>query len=243
MNVIMLAAGISDEINNKYPIFLTEVKSKLIIQHQIDCLDLMDNLNIILVINKEINSKFHIDSIIQKINKNITIVNTKSITGGALFSSLLCADLLDIDKELLVMNCNEFININFKNFIYEIKNFNNDVVIATHKSIHPRYSYVELEHENRVVGLSINKPPTGVACTGLVWQKSARVFLEESEKAILKLTNFEEDFYFNLLLNQMILDNLKIHSYNLDANKYFPLKNKEHIAELQLNFMFKNENI
>ena len=235
----MLAAGTSAGFYNKYPVFLTEINSKPIIQHQINFLDGVDNPNIILVVNKEINTEFYVDKIVKKIDENIKIVNINSVTKGALFSSLMCADLLDLDKELIVMNCNEFIDINCKNFVDESKSFNRDVVIASHKSIHPRYTYLELDNENKIVEVSFNKPPTGIACTGLVWQKSARVFLEESEKAILKRVNFKDEFYFNLVLNQMILDNLKIYNYKLGENDYFPLKSEEHISALQYNFRNK----
>tara|TARA_B100001093_G_scaffold444032_1_gene446746 strand:+ start:7716 stop:8447 length:732 start_codon:yes stop_codon:yes gene_type:complete len=243
MNIIILAAGNRINNNLNYPIYMTEINSTPLIHKQIEQMKALKKAKIIVAVDYEQDKKFHIEKIIKAIDPNIFVVSIYGSTKGALFSCLLCSDLLDLEEEMIVMSCNEYIQIDFNDFIKKSKDNNANAAIATFQSIHPRYSYINKDSEENIVQVTFNGPPTGIACSSLVWQKSAKKFIEECENAILKKIDFNEEFYFNEIINQFILSDQKIYDYGIKKGNYLPLKSKEQIAELQYYFREENEKI
>lgn len=232
MNVIMLAAGKSNILINKYPSILTEIGSKPFIYYQLDFLKKFDKLNIFIVINKKIEEQFYLSQIVKQIEPKATILTVNNFTKGALFSSLLCVDKINYEEDLLVLNCNEYLDIDSVSYIKDWNNRSADMGLITFQSVHPRYSYVKRDDFKEIMEIEFNRAPTKEACTGLIWIKNTMTFVDTCSKLILKSTNFEKEFYFNELVNQFILNGLKVIGDEIDPNKYFPLKSDEHLIKL-----------
>ena len=88
MNVILLAAGKDENFLSKYPIYLTEISSKTLLEHQINFLKQTKENDVILVINSKVSKEFYVKDIVTEISKDIQIVETNGETKGAMFSSL-----------------------------------------------------------------------------------------------------------------------------------------------------------
>lgn len=239
MNIILLAAGKDEKSHDDYPKFLTEIFSKTLLEHQLDFLLKLKNPNINLIVNQYDCHKFHLKEIVKKINESINVFEIRDQTKGALFSSLMCVDNLNFKDELLVMNCNEYVDLNLNDFIESCRDNKSDAQIVSFKSIHPRYSYLKEDKNGMIEEIYFNKPPSKDACTGLVWMKDTKNFFLNSEKLVLKKSNYPGAIYFNDILNEFILSGSIVKPYKIKSDHYFPLKSDEHLSNLQLNFREK----
>ena len=78
-----------------------------------------------------------------------------------------------------------------------------------------------------------NNVPGSKACTGLVWFRSAADFFSASCTAVLKKNGRDTNFYFNSVVNQMILNNKRICAHQIDSHDYYPLKSPSDIVSLR----------
>lgn len=242
MNVILLAAGKDENFLSKYPIYLTEISSKTLLEHQINFLKQTKENDVILVINSKVSKEFYVKDIVTEISKDIQIVETNGETKGAMFSSLLASDLLNFKEELLVMNLNEYIDINLTNFIQTARKNKSDAEIVSFNSFHPRYSYIHKDEEDKIKQISFNESPSKTACSGLVWMKSTEEYFSNSVQLIKKQANFNKPLYFNEILNQFILNAKVVRNFHIGSTDYYPIKTEEHLSNLRF-ILTKDEKI
>ncbi|WP_197703917.1 hypothetical protein [Cohaesibacter sp. ES.047] len=73
------------------------------------------------------------------------VVKIENPTSGAACTALLAAGFIDNDKELLIINANELIDVNFADIVGGFRERSLAAGVLTFKSVHPRYSYVKLD--------------------------------------------------------------------------------------------------
>ena len=126
MNIILLAV---ERMKNHILIIKIPARnffSKTLLEYQLDFLLKLKNPNINLIVNQYDCHKFHLKEIVKKINKSIKVIEIRDQTKGALFSSLMCVDNLIFKDELLIMNCNEYVDLNLNDFIENCRDNKSD---------------------------------------------------------------------------------------------------------------------
>ena len=230
MNVIILAGAKTSDVGS-YPPYLTEINHSPLIQTLSESLSVIEGARVIIPINAGDDLKYNLRRSLEQISNKPTIIVCNE-TKGALISALLCIDEMNLDESLLVINGNEYIDCDFSAVVKKFASTKSDLGIVCFDSIHPRYSHAVVT-DNDVERIVFHAVEGGKACTGLVWFKDASVFFDSACKAVLKKSGSEARFYFNEVVNQMILDGRTAYATEIDNRDYYPLKSSADLLSLR----------
>lgn len=237
VNIIILAAG-SDQVSQteEFPICLTELDSSPLIQKLIELTSEIDNSKIFVCFSKSDCDKYHLDNIVKILNSKSEIIKIPVKTQGAACTALLCAGEIDNENELLIINGNELININFNNVLKSLRERNLDAGVVVFNSIHPRYSYVKINDNNLVIEASEKRPISNLATTGFYWFKSGSSFVKGAKDMIRKDARVNDNFFICPVFNELVLENYKIGTYKIDEKNYYPLKDLKQLQDFENKF-------
>lgn len=234
MNVVIPLAGISnsDPENNFYPIPLREIGGKPLIQHTIENLKSLNGENeFIYIVKEEDCIKYHLDNTLKLITPNCKIKVLKNSTRGAVCSILMAADLIEKDKESIIVNADQLFNTNLNEVIKSFRNSKSDAGVITFQSVHPRWSYVICDENNEVFQAEEKNPISKFAIAGFYYFKTFDYFIDSAFRAIEIESFYNNSLYTSALLNQMVLMDKKVVRENIDSDQYFSFYSKEKINE------------
>jgi len=157
---------------------------------------------------KEHVEKYFLEEVIQTKLKNYKIVTVEKITEGAAQTVLLASHLFDIDEEVLIANCDQFIDIEIEKYLSNISKFSDgDIQCMYAKS--PKWSYIEYK-DNLVERVVEKEVISDVATTGLYWFKSGKICRNYLEKLVKNNIKSKGEFYVAPAYNLLIEDGLKV---------------------------------
>ena len=224
-----------DSEEYKYPIPLIEVNSKTIIEHSINNLLQIANIqSFTFVLNEADCFSYHLDNIISLLIKdyNYSIFKVKNETKGALASSFFAIDKLNNNEELIICNYDQIINYDINQIINYFKTNKADAGVLTFESIHPRWSFVKCNTSDKVIEISEKDPISKKAIAGFYYFSSGNMFYNSAMKVFYNKTHINEKYYISSVFNELILDNKNILHYFIDKLNfhtfYSPLKIKEY---------------
>jgi len=233
MNILILAAGpVQSDGLNDYPFCLSEVNGIPLIEHITNkCLELRPH-NVIYAFQRDDIKRFHLDEVAALLTPQATILEIPGQTQGAACTALLASSFIANDEELLILNCNEVLEISFSKVVNEFRSCRNDAGVVFFDSVHPRYSYVRLDENKFVLEAAEKRPISRHATAGFYWFKFGCYFIESVKSSIRKDANVNGIFYICPTLNEMILTGRKIGSFAIDSSDYYPLKSERQIDRL-----------
>ena len=144
MNILFLMGGNSDKNKEDYPLYLTEVKGKTILEKQIESAEALHPESIIFCMKETEIKQYSTDSVISQLVPNAKIIPITGMTKGAICTALLASEYVDTDEELLIMAIDDFMDASGLAIIDEFRNNHADAGVVCFNSIHPRYSFVKV---------------------------------------------------------------------------------------------------
>ncbi len=214
-----------------FPIPLIDIKGKLLIQHVIENLNTInDEKKYFFIINEEDCNKYHIDNTFKQLVDKYEIVILKKPTKGSICSILMAIDLIDFNAETIIVNSDQYLNINFNNVLDLFRNTKKDGGVILFNSLHPRWSYARIE-DDLVVETAEKNPISNNAIAGFYYFKKSIFFIESAYKVILYDVNYENRYFTSSVFNQMILDNYKVGYSIIPSNSYFSFYSPDKIKE------------
>lgn len=234
MNILILSAGHSliNEDGGGFPICLTEIGGKPLIELIFNACSQIVSTKYIVALRENDITKYHVDKIIELLNPKTAIVPIKNNTQGAACTALLAINEIEEDAELLILNGNEYFNDNYKDIIQNFRGRSLDAGVVIFKSFHPRYSFVCLDQDSLVIEAAEKKPISNFATVGFYWFAKSEYFISSVKKMIVKDASIDGIYYIAPSLNELILEQKKIGVYEVDSNKYQPIKSMEHLRKL-----------
>lgn len=226
MKVLLLAAGRheSSGARDDYPVFLAEIDGKLVIEWIAEGLEQLDSSSVIFMFRRDDVRRFHMDSIAAQIARNSQVVAVGRNTAGAPCTALLAIDLLDPDEELLVANVSDLVDTDLRTVVEDFRSRGADAGTVVFESLHPRYSYMRLDDEGRVIEAAEKNPISRHASAGIYWFKRAGDFIAAAQSMIEKDAQVQGVFYMSLTFNELILRGLDIRVHAIAAEQYHPFK-------------------
>jgi len=194
--LIVPMAGRGQRFEEKGYIFpkpLIEINGKLMVEYVMENFESMENLNYVFVVLKEHDDKFHISSVMKRLVPDAKIKMIDSITDGAARTVLLVDDLIDDDDDVIVCNCDQWLEWDAKAFFEIVKNSSYHW-ITTFNSIHPKFSYVKYDGE-KVTEVQEKNPISDIATTGIYYWKSWKDFKWAANSMITKNRRINNEFY------------------------------------------------
>lgn len=231
MNILILAAGAGT--GSDYPIWLSEIDGRLLIEHQVEALNIVDDAQFVYALRRSEMDAHHVDDIVRQITPGAFVAEIRRDTAGAACTALLTIDLINPDVELIVTSATDYVDVCYDEIIKSFRSTGADAGILTFDSLHPRYSFVRTDDDGWVVEVAEKRPISRQANAGFYWYARAADFFDSLQKMILKDAHTGGVFYISPSLNEMVLEDKKIAVWKLDPAQYRPLKDQRQLDILE----------
>jgi len=235
LNVLIPMAGSGTrfrEAGYTFPKPLIDVNNKPMIQVVVDNLNV--DANFIFVVQKEHREKYNLDTLLNLISPNCTVIETDGVTEGAACTALLAKEFIDNDSPLFFANSDQFVEWDSTEFMYKMNETNADGGIVTFQSTHPKWSFVKLDENGYATEVAEKKPISNIATVGYYYWKHGSDFVKYAEQMILKNIRVNNEFYVCPVFNQAIEDGKKIRTF--DIQKMWGLGTPEDLQNFLNNF-------
>ena len=235
MNILLLAAGGNiNEVEEKgFPLTLSEFNGRPLIQYLIEvCLNIDENINLIIAFKRSDIQKFYLDNIVKLLAPVAKIISIENNTKGAACTALLASQYINNNEELLILNANDYLQIDLQKPILDFREQGLDAGTLTFDSIHPRYSYVRLK-DGFVIEAAEKRPISRHATAGFYWFKQGMDFVKAAKNMIYKGSSVNDIFFICPVFNELILNQRKIGVFEIDTNLYFPVKNLNQLMDIK----------
>jgi hypothetical protein len=229
MRVLILGAGGSVSDTETTPAWLAESSGEILIERFVKaCTGLAAKL--IFAVRANDMRRYRIDSVIALAAPGSAVVPIAGETQGAACTALLCIKHLDPNDELLILNSNEFLDIDYKTAIEGFRRQNHDAAVVTFHSIHPRYSYVQLDDAGLIIEAAEKHPISRHATAGFYWFSRGADFIAASQDMIRKDAHLDGKFFISLVFNELVLKQKRLGTLEVDSRHYFPLKSRRQVS-------------
>jgi NDP-sugar pyrophosphorylase family protein len=235
MNILILAAGHSeiDTNDDKYPLCLTEFDGVPLLERIINACRVLNPKKMVFAMRKDEVQRFHLDNVVNLLSPGAATVKVDGDTPGAACTALLAVAHIDSDKELLVLNANELVDIDLGALLADFRSRELDAGTVTFPSIHPRYSYVRLDANGLVAEASEKRPISNHATAGVYWYARGRDFVAAVKDMIRKEAHVDGMYYICPAFNELVLKQARIGAAPIEARKYHPLKSARQMARFE----------
>lgn len=210
MNILIPMAGAGSRFEKagyKYPKPLIEIYGKPMIQWVVENLNIQANF--IFITQKQHREKYNLDSLLNSISKNCTIINTDGLTEGAACTTLLAKKYINSDEPLLISNSDHFYEWDSYDFHFHCLNKNLDGSITAFNDINPKWSFAKLDQNNYISEVAEKKPISNIATAGVYHWKKGSDYVKYAEQMIDKNIRVNNEFYVCPVLNEAIADGKK----------------------------------
>jgi dTDP-glucose pyrophosphorylase len=228
---------LTNEIRQPYPVALFEINSKPIIQLVVQNLStIKEDKNFIFILNDEECNKYHLDNSLRLITEDPhEIVILHGETKGALCSCLMSIDNLDPETELIIANADQIFDDNLNQLLQRIREDDSDAAVLTFRSIHPRWSYANIDPDNKVIETAEKNPISHFAIAGFYYFRKAKFFIDAAMKSIKKGASIDERYYTAPSINELILSCKTVNAYEIDKANYHTFYSLQKIREFEAN--------
>lgn len=227
MNIVILAAGSSPKtLEDNYPACLAEINGIPLLQLLVNEVSNLQPDKILFAFQQSEIIKFHLNHVAERLTDKAKVFGVGNGTQGAACTVLLTTSFINNDQELLVVNANELVLANLLTIVQSFRARNLAAGTVTFPSVHPRYSYVRVDKEGLVTEAAEKNPISDEATGGVYWFSKGALFLKSAMSMIRKDARVNGNFYICPVLNEIILNDLDVGVYPIEADQYIPLKNE-----------------
>ena len=229
MNILILSAGgeLTNDNSDGYPVCLTEIKGKPLIEILLQKLDGADASFSVMLRQSDVN-KYHLDSMVKQINNKAKVYSVSSSTAGAVCTALIAIETINNQQPLVILNGDEILDINYNDPIDFFNTSNFDAGAVIFDSVHPRYSYVRIDN-GFVVEAAEKNPISRNATAGFYWYKTGADFVEAAFNSIRKHSHSDNPYFICPVFNEFILAGKAVGAYPIDKQLYKPFKSQQQI--------------
>ena len=217
LNVLIPMAGAGSrfaQAGYTFPKPLIQVNDKPMIQVVVDNLAL--DAHFIFVVQKEHRIKYNIDTMLDLIAPNSTIVEVDGITEGAACTALLARDIIDNDAPLFFANSDQYVEWDPIEFMYNMQETQADGGIVTFKATHPKWSFAKVDENGFVIEVAEKNPISDNATVGYYYWKHGSDFVKYADQMIANNTRVNNEFYVCPVFNEAIADCKNVRIYEAD---------------------------
>lgn len=232
MQIMLLMGGSGLNMNDdSYPIYLSEVNGKLILEQQIENCKTLSPVKFIFCVRQSDIKQFHTDSVICQIVPDAKIIEVAGQTKGAVCTALLGSEYIDNDEELVLQAIDDFIEDDGEQILKYFHNENADAGVVSFNSVHPRYSFVKLNEAGEPVEFAEKHPISKNALVSFYYFKKGKDFVECAKEIIRKDNSLNGNFYISQTMNEMLLKQKKVVMYKISNEAFHPLKTEKQLYQ------------
>jgi HAD superfamily hydrolase (TIGR01509 family) len=217
LNIVIPMAGAGSrfqEAGYTFPKPLIEVNDKPMIQVVVENINI--DANYIFIVQKSHREKYNLDTLLNMIAPNCSIIEVDGITQGAACTALLSKVLIDNDNPLFFANSDQFVKWDSSEFMYNMQETNVDGGIVTFNATHPKWSFAKVGSDGYVEKVAEKDPISDIATVGFYYWKHGSDFVKYAEEMIEKDIRVNNEYYVCPVFNQAIEDGKKIKTFNIE---------------------------
>ena len=235
INIAILAAGqaITDASDGSYPLCLTEIAGVPLIERQIRACRSVEDARLIVALAEPDMRRFALGEVIALLAPDAHVARISEGARGAACTALMMIGLINNDEELLLINGNEFLDVDFAAILQHFRSRDLDAGVVVFPSIHPRYSFVQLNDEGLVVQAAEKRPISKNATAGFYWFRRGKYFVSAAQSMIRKDATVNDQFYICPSLNEMVLKQARIGAHRIDEERFHPLKTERQVMHFE----------
>lgn len=236
LNILIPMSGqnLFDSAEYQYPKPLIEINGKPLIELVTECLEtIKEDKRFIFIVNASDCQRHNLDSVLHLItNDKAIIIRLEKETKGAACSALMAIEYINNDDALLISNSDHIFEYDLNNVISEFNAKEVDVGTVCFDSVHPKWSFVRLDSQNKIIETAEKRPLSRNAIAGLYFFRRGADFISAAMRAIEKDAHLNGQFYISSTLNELVLEDRDMVIYNIPNsvyhNFYSPHKLKEY---------------
>ena len=226
MKILVLMGGERITVQTStYPIYMAEIRRKMLVEHKIEQCSSMKPSEMIFCYRREDVEEFRIDMVLKSlVPKRFVGVEIRSKTAGALCTALLAVEYLESDEEIVIVAVDELLDIDHFEVLNFFRSHVYDAAIVTFPSSHPRYSFARTNKLGSVYEVVEKQPISRNALASFYYFKNGNDFINCAKNVIRKDNKINGSFFLSQAINEMVLLGKNIGMFNIDAEKFHPLK-------------------
>ena len=217
LNVLIPMAGAGSRFEKSgytFPKPLIDVNGEPMIKVVSENLNL--DANFIYIVQKSHREKYNLDTLLNLVSPNCTIVEVDGITEGAACTTLLAKEFIDNNQPLIMANSDQFLEWDSNEFMYKMNETDADGGIITFTSTHPKWSFAKLNESGFVTEVAEKNPISDIATVGVYYWKHGSDYVKYTEQMISKDIRVNNEFYVCPVYNEAINDGKKIKTFNIE---------------------------
>ena len=200
---------------------LIKLFESTIVEHSITSLDI-DGEYIFVVRefkNQEYNSLLH--QTLKRIKPNCKILTTNKLTSGAAETCLLAEKYIDPQEELIITNCDQYLEWDPASFLNKSRNF--DASLLTYHSKDPKNSFVLVDNIGKVVRIAEKEQISETALVGVHYWKRGELFISTAKDLVNSTSGSKIESYVSLTYNYLLEEGKSITTVSIEPGKFHPL--------------------
>lgn len=147
--------------------------------------------------------------------ENVTVVGLDEPTRGAAETVLAAADAV-VEGPVMVANCDQYVTGGIDDFLSAVANY--DAGIMVFNSTNPHHSYVQIDAYDVVTRIAEKQVISDLAVVGIYWFAESANLFDYAIDVIDNDTRVNGEFYLSSILDLMILDGLKVKTWEVDVH-------------------------
>jgi len=222
MNVLIPLAGKGSRFANSgydFPKPLIDILGKPMIVRAIESLDLEGNYHFVLRKNDTLEPT---REALLSIKPDARIIEIDYVTDGPACTANLFREFINNDEELIIANCDQIMEWNSENFLYNVRNY--DGAVVTYHSDTDKNSYAEITSKGLVKRIREKEVISNVSLNGIHYWKRGRHFVDSYDTMIDQNDRAPNgEFYIGPSYNYMIQSDLKVGIYHIPNQCHHPV--------------------
>lgn len=222
-----------------YPKPLIEVQGKPLIERVINCFDQLEQeKQFIFIVNVSDCQRYHLDNVLRLItDERCIIIQLEKETRGAACSALMAIEYIENDAPLIISNSDHIIDYDLNRILHQFQSKNLDAGVLCFESVHPKWSFVRLDENGKIIETAEKRPLSKNAIAGFYYFRNGKDFVQAAMKMIEKDAHVDGSYYIAPTLNELVLDSKNLEMFHIPATVYYnfysPHKFKEYELMLQ----------
>ena len=210
----MAGAGKSfEKAGYKFPKFLVDIAGKPMIQWVVE--NINSDAKFIYIVTERDYNDYNLKYMLPLLTKNCEIVRVNKPTEGAPQTVLAAENLIDNDKQLAIINSDQFLDWNSNEFFYAMAADECDGGVVTFESTHPMYSFVKVNEDGFISECAEKKPISRHATAGVYYFRRGSDFIVGAKEMMQKEITTNGQYFICPVYNELIGKNFKIRKFDI----------------------------
>jgi dTDP-glucose pyrophosphorylase len=218
-----------------YPKPLIEIMGKPMIQHVIENLTQNTHFKkVIFIVKQDECDKYHLDNTLNLLSPiKPEIIKLRSDTQGALCSVLLAVEHINHVEPLVIANADQIFDGGISEQLKQFRSGDLDAACLTFSSVHPRWSYVRVDHQGQVVETAEKRPISKHAVAGFYMYRKGSDFVKYAMGSIKHGSSVDGKYFISPVFNEFVLANKKVGHFEISNESYHTFYSPQKIEEYE----------